>query len=456
MAALPKETFDKFGYFPEDLPKNSGKPILAKCENCGETLENKKYRFTRQSNIRCKSCSLKVRQIDYKQRHKRRKETLLNKYGVENVSQLQDVKDKIAKTKQSKTKDEVDQSNKKREDTMLKKHGVKYILQDESRKSEIIDKAVRSRDYNSIGLKNKKNAHISSLKRQSTNLEKYGHPNPTFSQQHSKAEQDISDYLNSLGFNFKSDYSICKPKEIDLYDESASLAVEYCGLFWHTEDSPNPRDKWYHHNKWKTLRDKDIQLLTIFEDEWIDKCDIVKSILAAKLHTLPFLFARKLKCQEIDPVVCQQFMNENHLQGQARRGKYCWGLYADELVAAISINSHHRQEGLVLDRLAFKKGIAIHGGSSKLFKRCKTLGKIISWSDNRWSTGQVYKKLGFEGEELDPDYSYASRKKRLSKQSCMKSKIGCPDSLTEKEFMNSKGYSRIWDCGKIRWTWSPQ
>ena len=80
---------------------------------------------------------------------------------------------------------------------------------------------------------------------------------------------------------------------------------------------------------------------------------------------------------------------------------------------------------------------------------------LISWSDNRWSQGRVYEKMGFTlDSELPQDYSYVNVKRpieRLSKQSQKKSNTNCPEGMTEKEWAEERGLARIWDCGKKRW-----
>jgi hypothetical protein len=138
-------------------------------------------------------------------------------------------------------------------------------------------------------------------------------------------------------------------------------------------------------------------------------------------------------------------------------------LYCDgDLIGGMSLSKHHRNNvEMTLNRLCFRKGFQIVGGASKLLSHCKewakTQGysKIISWSDNRWSSGNVYEKMGFKLEkDLPPDYSYVYLKgkaKRYSKQSKKKSNTGCPKDKTEVEWMTELGYARIWDCGKKRW-----
>lgn len=79
---------------------------------------------------------------------------------------------------------------------------------------------------------------------------------------------------------------------------------------------------------------------------------------------------------------------------------------------------------------------------------------VISWSDNRFSNGKMYEKIGMTlEEELGPDYSYWSILDDTirSKQSCQKKNIGCTPGQTERDRALELGLFRIWDCGKRRW-----
>ena len=138
-------------------------------------------------------------------------------------------------------------------------------------------------------------------------------------------------------------------------------------------------------------------------------------------------------------------------------------VFEGNIVAAMSFGRHPRnKKTIVLDRLCFKSNVTIVGGASKLFKACKMWGydndyrEVITWSDNRWSEGKIYKTLGFVLQvDLGPDYSYVKFKspiKRISKQSQKKSNTGCPKETTEKEYALKNGLARIWDCGKKRWS----
>ena len=140
--------------------------------------------------------------------------------------------------------------------------------------------------------------------------------------------------------------------------------------------------------------------------------------------------------------------------------------FENELCSVMSLGRHNRQldvnkKEITLDRLCFKDGYSVIGGSSKLFKACLKWAsdngykKIISFSDNRWSLGRVYEKMGFILEkEYGADYSYVdvnNPRKRLSKQSQKKSMTDCPENLTEHSWAIQRGLAKIYDCGKKRW-----
>jgi hypothetical protein len=157
-------------------------------------------------------------------------------------------------------------------------------------------------------------------------------------------------------------------------------------------------------------------------------------------------------------------MKAVHLQGASKRAIAAQGLFfEEELVGAATLAKHHRQvrNALVLDRLCFARGVQIVGGAGRLFAAlandARRLGaqQLITWSDNRWSEGNVYAKLGFlRDAELPPDYQYvdvANPKQRISKQSQKKSSSKCPAGMTEHEWAIHRGLARIWDCGKVRW-----
>ena len=283
----------------------------------------------------------------------------------------------------------------------------------------------------------------------------------------SQAEIEIEQLILSLGLTTIRNHwiKIGPRRQLDLYIPSRNLAIEYCGLYWHNEDSPEPRLQTYHYDKMKLAESQGIRLITIFEDEWFNRPLQVQNFLSSVLgKSTNKIAARKCEIKEIDKVTGKSFLDTYHIQGPARLSVVWVGIFfQNELVGVISGGRHHRQghrTTLVLDRLCFKSGTTVQGGASRLFKSLTTFARanhytqILSWSDNRYSQGNVYQKLGFAlDQELGPDYSYVKSGvlKRFSKQSLKKKGAERTGDLTEQELRKAQGFSRIWDCGKKRW-----
>lgn len=278
------------------------------------------------------------------------------------------------------------------------------------------------------------------------------HCNPSTS----TAEEQIRDYIKSFGL---AATRLRDVSEIDVYVAKLKFGIEHHGIYWHSERF---KSKDYHYNKYVWATNKGIHLIQIFEDEWRDRKDQVKNYLSSKLGVNKKIYARNCLVAEIPPTVGRRFIDDHHIQGPSPSKVYYGLYYNEDLVGAVSAGKHHRNyPQLVLNRLCFKDGVSVVGGSSKLFKRLVKYAKdsrynqIISWSDNRWSNGEVYKKLDFTlAEELSPDYSYAKNSIRFSKQSLRKTPEERLRNKTERELRLEQGYDRIWDCGKKRWVFS--
>jgi len=205
----------------------------------------------------------------------------------------------------------------------------------------------------------------------------------------------------------------------------------------------------------------------VFSDEWQSRQNQVKNFLRSVLHlNTEKIDGRKCIVKEISLEIGRAFCNEHHIQGSNKLGHTFFGLfYCEKLIGVLSLGRHSRQrEDLVLDRLCFASNITVRGGANKLFKQAviwaknNNYNKIISFSDKRWSEGNVYKKLNFINEAtLYPDYSYVNVSHphfRLTKQSQKKRTVNCPEGMTEKQFARSKGLKLIYDCGKDRWVYN--
>ncbi len=416
-------------------------------------------------------------------------QTNLKKYGKENYAQTKEHKEKAKKTCLEKYGQEhylaTEKSKQERKEICLDKYGVDHYSKTEERTNRIKQKCLEQ-----YGVEYYLQSPICKKKFKQTCLERYGvdHYSKTpagkkqiqqtiidrygvscgflHNRNYGKTQLEICDFLNSFGHDFKSNYTVLEGKEIDLYDHTTKIGIEYCGLYWHNEFSPSRKDKNYHFKKYKECQNQGITLITVFEDEWMQKKQICKNILQSLLgHFSTRLYARNCETKLIDKSLSKQFLNDNHLLGASKFSKISVGLLSNnKLFGLLSLGNHHRKKDknlIVLDRLCFSPLTQIIGGASRMLSVAKKWAKengyykIITWSDNRWSSGKVYEKMGFLlDEEIGPDYSYVDLQShsRKSKQSQKKKNTNCPSHMTERDWSILNGLVRIWDCGKKRWT----
>lgn len=399
-------------------------------------------------------------------------QTNLEKYGFTSALQNEEIKEKMLQTNSDKYGAKsylaTDECKEKTKKWCMENFGVEFYAQTDECKNKS-----RETSMEKYGFKSYSSTIEFKERYKKSCMEKYNVSTtlliPEF-RPYGKAQNEIKQWLLEVGFNFNTDHSILSGKEIDLYNDDLKFGIEYCGLYWHNEMSLQPRMREYHYNKYKKCLDSGVSLITMFEDEWILNEDCCKDIIKAKLGIYEKrIYARKCKIKELNKNEFDIFCEQYHIQGKNSHGIVFFGLfYNDELLGVISLGHHPRKKldsFIVLDRLCFKYGTQIIGGASKLFNKCTCWAKqnsyknIISWSDNRWGSGQVYKILGFNlDKQLPADYSYVDMhnmsRGRLSKQSQKKSNTKCPKDKTEHEWSLEQGLARIWDCGKKRWVFS--
>lgn len=286
----------------------------------------------------------------------------------------------------------------------------------------------------------------------------------------SKAESEIAEYIKSLGVDVEiSNKTIVNPFEIDIFLPQYNIAIEHDGLYWHSEFSQN-KLKDYHLKKTERCEQKGIHLIHIFEDEWVDKKEIVKSRISAYLNIrTKTYYARKCTVMEIDYATKSNFLKQNHLQGDDISRYYFGMFYKDTLVAVMTFSKPRVALGV-------KKSIEGHYELSRFATDGKVLGgasrllhyfimsynpkKIITYADRRWTPlfkPSMYEKIGFTKiGTSDPSYWYIEKYQirhhrfKYTKFHIVE-KLGGDRNLTEVENMRRMGYDRIWDCGTVKY-----
>lgn len=253
-------------------------------------------------------------------------------------------------------------------------------------------------------------------------------------------------------------------REIDIYLPQLKLAFEINGIYWHSEIWGKYRE--YHLSKTEELLSKDIQLIHIFDYEWLYKKDIIQSIILNKLKQIPSkIHARKCQIKSVDSKDKTLFLDTNHIQGNCVSSINLGLYYNNELVSIMTFGSNRfkRDNSIELLRFCNKINTNIVGGASKLFKyyvKNYNPSTIVTFADRRYSLGKLYPILGFSFHSFTkPSYFYWKNMKiynRMSFQKHMlKDKLNkFNHELSEYDNMLLNGYNRVWDCGNYKFIWN--
>ena len=118
-----------------------------------------------------------------------------------------------------------------------------------------------------------------------------------------------------------------------------------------------------------------------------------------------------------------------------------------------------------LNRFCTNTNYSCPGVASKIFKQFikdYNPDSVKSFLDRRWcfdEKNNLYTKLGFKQDAiLPPDYRYTNgHGERLHKfgfrKQILHKKYGLPLSMTEEQMTQHLGYTKIYDCGLIKYIW---
>ena len=247
-------------------------------------------------------------------------------------------------------------------------------------------------------------------------------------------------------------------KELDIFFPEHNLGIEINGLYWHSEKF---RDKWYHFEKWKLCRDKNIVLLNFFTDDINNskKNDIILSKIHHNLNLDTKIFARKCQISNIPSDVAISFCEENHIEGfhiPYADSRYVGLKYNSEIVMVAIYGRFYNQSRKSfewkLQRIATKKYLTVVGGISKLSKYIKDdIGKFV-FQVTLDSGGSLVLNT-IDRKNVSLRYWWTDGHSRISRNSCQRSTLSknedwC-DSDTEDSYMRKNKYNKIYDTGIV-------
>lgn len=254
------------------------------------------------------------------------------------------------------------------------------------------------------------------------------------------------------------------PGELDIYLPEHLIAIEVNGVYWHSE--AGGKDSRYHLNKLEECRKKGIKLIQVWEDDWNDRAEVIKRMLAHKLglSMQPTIAARETSAEFITSTEAQTFLAQHHIQGGIA-GTHYLGLRAKDgrLVAVTVLKRTSNQAEIRLERYATSQRVP--GGHSKLVRFAEQ--NIPSWecmftfADAEVSEGGLYRRTGWvEDKTIPPDYKYLVRGRRVHKFNYRLKRFRNDPELTyvegmsERELARLNKLPRVWDSGKVRYRYT--
>ncbi len=256
--------------------------------------------------------------------------------------------------------------------------------------------------------------------------------------------------------------SVIKPYEIDIFIPEFNLGIEFNGVFWHSEII---KDKKYHIDKKKLGESLNIDLIYIWEDDWINKNEIVKSILKSRLKKSDTsIGSRKMEMKELkDEKIIKEFLNENHIQGWCVSDIKIGLFYNNDLVTISTFSKGRKninQKCWELVRFCNKKNFTSIGGLNRLFKyfiEKYSPIEVVSYSDNDLFSGNSYTNIGMSRvDKYIPNYWWCDGRVRHNRWKFRKDsliKLGFDSSKSGTQIMTDRGYFRCWGSGNSKWIW---
>lgn len=273
----------------------------------------------------------------------------------------------------------------------------------------------------------------------------------------SKAEAEIVDYIRSLGIECDKNRKILNGKELDIFIPSKNIAIEYNGNKWHTEKF-GKKDKHYHISKLEECNKKGIDLIQIYDDEYINNKELclirINNLLGINVNNTEIPFDECI-IKKIDIDCGHNFIVNNSIDGKENEvGALYYGYFHNKKIFGVigfkkvdNFSNEWELIGFGTD----KKSNYAHTFKNLFnhFIENNIVSTIITFVDRRWNTvihNDIYKKLGFDvSETIPPQYYYYNSHGNLR-----------ITPYTQNDFVKYEEmkYDRIWDCGLIKYVYN--
>lgn len=415
--------------------------------------------------------------------------THIQRYGVKYAPQVDGWVDSVKKTKIERYGDENYNNIEKSRQTNLERYGVEWtgmVKEFRDKQKQTLYQSIKDK-YNLLDIQNidgvmtwtvpctdcdcnlckEKCFDINSrlyFSRLSNNSELCTIKNPiNYDHIISCGEKEVYEFIKTIYDKeiIRNDRSILNGKELDIYLPDAKIAIEYNGIYWHSEVRGKSNN--FHQDKSKECLEKGINLIQIWEDDWFFNKDIIKNIILAKIGKNEKIYARKCDIKIVSNKDAKEFISKYHLQGYIPSSINIGLYYNDELVEIATFGKNRKVTNIKskdgeyeLYRFCSIGGYTVVGGFGKIlkyFEKHYNPLKLITYASLDISNGSVYKMFFDESVITKPGYYWVKGNKKYHRYNFTKQKLvkmGYDSSKTESEIMHELGYYKLYDSGNLK------
>lgn len=278
-------------------------------------------------------------------------------------------------------------------------------------------------------------------------------------------EKEIDDFISHIysGTCIKNTRGVISPFELDLYYPDKSIAVEFNGTYWHSEQGGV--DKLYHFNKFKACIDRGIRLLSIYEydieyrRDWVNY--LLESIFSPKLR---ILFSDCILKVCDDP--CDSFLAPSlSFTSPAKYNVYYNVYYKDTLLLCVGVSIG---ESPTIRRMYTNEHFDVYAcfqATVHRILRDLDICTLKTYVDNDFEDTALYRYAGFACDNLHEKEVYQWIKGRclIENGDIVDREHPCFEYMrkrevegllidgTEYSVLKSLGFKKIYHCGRSLW-----
>ena len=381
---------------------------------------------------------------EIKEINRKKSEATTNYFKNLSEEQRQEFSQKMSDSYKNMTDEKKSERIKKGKETKIQKYGENYNTLTEESKEKLIQ----------------------------TNLDKYGVPYFCMTDKcrsaiggNSKNSHPNTEFKNLLEAN--NIHYVCQEFNLDKYsydfkiDEHTLIEINP-SITHNSTISPfnSPKSKEYHKIKTDTAIKNHYRCISVWD--W-DNIDAIISLLSERKS----IGARKCVVKELSKDESNKFLNQFHIQKQAKAQIYIGLCYNNELVSVMTFDKPRYNKNYEYELVRYCSSMNVIGGAEKIFTyfiKTYSPNSIISYCDLSKFSGNTYNKLGFKLKSVAiGKHWYNIKTKKHITDNLLRQKgfdkllgdiYGCYGKGTSnEELMLKNGFVEIYDCGQATYIW---